>query len=541
MSHYDLDKVLLSFSDKEGVMQWTVRNAVEGLQVFGGIGSGKTSGSGKTIASKYLEAGFGGLVLTVKPDEKALWEAYCAKAGRSEDLIIVEPLGKHRFNFIRYETEHTPDGSSVSQNLQHVLKTVIGAGGQKQNESGENAFWEQALDTLIANSIDLCILANGTVDIPLLYDIVISIDATMFDDDSDVKDKLTSEAERQRWLATAKSPTYARQTLNKADAAINQKVDAWMDELAKEQLVQNGTRWTSKEELKELLRIQREAIFAKMPVDEYNKMVGKYVPEVRNLFLVRKFFKQSYITLASKTKATIDFKFLTFLNQLIREPVYSLFCDGKSTFTPEDCLNGKIILLNLPVKLYHNVGRNCQILFKYIWQRTMEARDISKNGRPVFLWADEAQNFLHEYDADCQATARSSRIATVYLSQNMPNYFASMGGDEKRSRYKVQSFLGTLATKIFHANADVETNEYASKLIGEGYRADFTRTDTMSEQPSTQMSARQELARRVRPEMFTPLKTGGERHGLITEAYIHVQGMFVGSKRNYKKISFTQE
>ena len=522
-------------------MQWTVGNAVEGLQVFGGIGSGKTSGSGKTIAGKYLEAGFGGLVLTVKPDEKALWESYCTKAGRSKDLIIVEPLGQHRFNFIRYETEHTPDGSSVSQNLQHVLKTVISAGGQKQSDGGDNAFWDQALDTLIANCIDLSLLAYGTVDIPLLYEIVISIDGSMFDDDQDIKDKLTTDAEKQKWEAAAKLPSFARQTLRKADTVITSKVDAWMDEWTEQDLSRNGVKWTSKEELKELLRPHRNKLFSEMTADQYNKLVARYVPENRTLFLIRKFFKQSYITLASKTKATIDFKFLTFLNQLIREPVYSLFCDGESTFTPEDCLNGKIILLNLPVKLYHNVGRNCQILFKYIWQRTMEARDISKNGRPVFLWADEAQNFLHEYDADCQATARSSRIATVYLSQNMPNYFASMGGDEKRSRYKVQSFLGTLATKIFHANADVETNEYASKLIGEGYRADFTRTDTMSEQPSTQMSARQELARRVRPEMFTPLKTGGERHGLITEAYIHVQGMFVGSKRNYKKISFTQE
>lgn len=542
MSHYDLDKVLLSFNDKDGEMQWTVRNAVEGVQIFGGIGSGKTSGSGKTIANKYLEAGFGGLVLTVKPDERAVWEAYCAKAGRSDDLIIVEPRSPHHyvFNFIDYETKRTPPNGSVSQNLLHVLKTVISAGGQKQDEGGENTFWEQALDTLIANCIDLCLLAKGTVTIPLLYEIVVSIDGTMFDDDQDVKDKLITEAEKQKWKVTAQEPTFARKIWTEAETKVTEKALAWIDEWATERLKQKGTRWTSKEELKELMKPEH-AELAKLSTEQYNKLLAKHIPETRTLLLIRKFFKQSYITLPLKTKSIIDFKFLGFLNQLIRDPAYSLFCDGETNFTPENCLDGKIILLNLPVKHYHNVGRNCQILFKYIWQRAMEARDITANGRPVFLWADEAQNFLHEYDADCQATARSSRIATVYLSQNMPNYYASMSGDHKKSEYKVQSFMGTLATKIFHANADVETNEYASKLIGEKYRTDLSRTDTLAETPSMQMTARRELARQVRPEMFTPLKTGGQRHGRMTEAYIHVQGMFAGSNRNHTKVAFTQD
>ena len=39
-----------------------------GFQIFGGTGSGKTSGSGSFIASAMLASGFGGLVLTFKPD-----------------------------------------------------------------------------------------------------------------------------------------------------------------------------------------------------------------------------------------------------------------------------------------------------------------------------------------------------------------------------------------------------------------------------------------------------------------------------------------
>ena len=94
MNSFDLDTTLIELHGENGAGEWTVRDAVEGVQIFGGIGSGKTSGSGRMIALKYLKAGFGGLVLTVKPDEKEDWVGYARLAGREDDLIVVEPNGK---------------------------------------------------------------------------------------------------------------------------------------------------------------------------------------------------------------------------------------------------------------------------------------------------------------------------------------------------------------------------------------------------------------------------------------------------------------
>ena len=65
----NLDAPLLRLSHKD---VFTLRDACQGVHVFGGIGSGKTSGSGKALASAYLRAGFGGLVLCAKPDELSL-------------------------------------------------------------------------------------------------------------------------------------------------------------------------------------------------------------------------------------------------------------------------------------------------------------------------------------------------------------------------------------------------------------------------------------------------------------------------------------
>ena len=72
--NFNLDETLIQFSDDLGISNWTIRDSVEGVQIFGGIGSGKTSGSGRMIALKYLKAGYGGLVLTVKEEEKSDWD-----------------------------------------------------------------------------------------------------------------------------------------------------------------------------------------------------------------------------------------------------------------------------------------------------------------------------------------------------------------------------------------------------------------------------------------------------------------------------------
>lgn len=47
-SSFSLDEPLMEIPTSKGAGVWTVGNAVEGVQIFGGIGSGKTSGSGRT-------------------------------------------------------------------------------------------------------------------------------------------------------------------------------------------------------------------------------------------------------------------------------------------------------------------------------------------------------------------------------------------------------------------------------------------------------------------------------------------------------------
>ena len=500
MPDYHLDTSLIEIKSNDYTTDWTIRDAVEGVQIFGGIGSGKTSGSGRMLALKYLKHGFGGLVLTVKPEEKALWQDYCRLAGREQDLVILEPGGNQRFNFLEYVSQVDQDGLAITENIVQVLKTVIRASEEKSSGKSDDPFWEAALDMLIFHIIDLCTLAYSKASIQQMYDIALTAPRKP-EDGASLEPDTESKVFHQAFI--------------KAQQVVDKQVDAFLESMTYTQRV------------------------------EYNQCAdqGIYlmdkVPNARLLKFIDQFFVETYRNLNDKTRSIIEFSFTGFLFRLLKEPVYSLFCNGVSTLKPEDCMNGKIILLNLPVKLYHKVGRDCQVLFKYIWQRAMEKRQVNTMSRPVFLWADEAQNFLHEHDPDYQATARSSRIATVYISQNLPNYHANMGG--QKSEYKVKSFLGTLGTKIFHANADLETNRYASDLIGEAWQEDKSQTTTVSGQFSSGQTKSFKLQKVIRPEKLVSLKTGGPENRLIVEGLMHRQGKPLQKDFNHKTVSFRQD
>lgn len=482
---------------------WTIGNAVEGTQIFGGIGSGKTTGSGRFLALKYLSAGFGGLVLTVKPDEKDMWVNYCRLTGRSDDLIVVEPDGEWYFNFLEYESGG--EGGDTA-NLVQVLKTVLRASEEKSSDTGKDPFWETALDMLIFHVIDLCKLAEGRVTVEKMYDIVQSLP-------------------KQEWKKGMKPENPKEGSLEQGSAFWKALAEA--DKKVNAQI----TEWKDKQSIDERDQFSRDGNY-------YNTALRNALPDARLLFLVKQFFFQNYLTLAEKTRSIIDYSFSGFLFRLLREPVYSIFCRHTSNFTPEDCIKGKIIVLNLPVKLYHKVGQDIQVMFKYIWQRAMEKRRVADQIRAVFLWADESQNFLHEYDASYQATARSSMIATVYLSQNVPNYLANMGGS--RAEFRVKSFLGTLATKFFHANADIETNKYASELIGHGFFEEISTSTGMSKEFSASRSRHLKIDWVVRPEEIPGLKTGGVRNERWVWAFVHFQGNVLKDGESFIKARFHQ-
>src|SRR5207247_381588 len=141
---------------------WTIRDACEGTAVFGATGSGKTSGSGQTIAKAFLAAGFGGLVLCTKRDEADLWRRYCRETNRSDSLIIFgpqQPQQRYRFNFLNYEFSRPGAGAGLTENLVRLFTTVLEVAERHRGQSGAQDFWQRTTKQLLRNSLDLVTIA----------------------------------------------------------------------------------------------------------------------------------------------------------------------------------------------------------------------------------------------------------------------------------------------------------------------------------------------------------------------------------------------
>lgn len=493
---FDLDQILINFSDKDGKTPFTVRHAVEGVGIMGANGSGKSSGSARIFALKYLSAGMGGLVLTVKSDEKDAWIDYMRQTNRINDLILVEPGGKYHFNFLAYEAAQKVGGQAISENLAQVIETVIDSNEEKNRGQANDPFWQDSLHMLVLNVLDLCLLAYNKVTARSLYDIALTIPKRHQGPEEKLKPNSFGHA-----FETAK----------------------------------NNVQEQARAFVRTLPEAERERL---SDDDYYDRLIIENVPGAGLFRSLDQFFNDHYKNLAEKTRGIIEFSFVGLLTRLLREPIFSLFCRYESNFTPEDCLNGKVILLNIPTKIYHKAGRDIQIAFKYIWQRAMERRNVSENSRPVFLFADEAQEFLHPHDVIYQATARSSRICTVYITQNLSSYHSCMGG--AKSEHKVSSFMGTLGTKVFHSNSDAQTNNYASDLIGSAYVEDESRGVTIAGKFSSSRNTSYKLEKMMRPEEFTNLRTGGKQNGFMVDGVVHRQGNLFHNGLSFKKITFNQ-
>ena len=234
----------------------------------------------------------------------------------------------------------------------------------------------------------------------------------------------------------------------------------------------------------------------------------------------------------------------TMMDIFLRRPFRQLFseppADRRRIALPELTHRGVVIVINLPVKEFGDAGRAAQVVYKYLWQQAAERRNVKDNPRPVFLWVDEAQNFATEYDMQFQATARSSRACTVYLTQNLPNYYAEMGGEH--SKYRVDSLVGNLQTKIWHANSDPATNENAAEIIGKSWQKRQSSGTSFGENSFNLSSGESEnLDYDVNPQEFTKLRKGGASNNFEVEAVVFQNGRIWKNKKTHLFTKFNQK
>ncbi|MEW4569542.1 type IV secretory system conjugative DNA transfer family protein [Tautonia sp. JC769] len=480
-SPWALSEPLMALSEQD---PWTIADACEGTLVLGATGSGKSSGSGRTLALAFLRAGFGGMVLTAKPDERAVWEEYAREAGREGDLLVFGPDRPLRFNFIDHELNRPGVGAGLTENIVNLLSTVLEVAerGQGSGSGGreDEGYWRRAMRQLMRNLVDLLVMARGSLSIPDLYRLVVSAPTS---------------------LEETRSPEWRR----------------------------GSFCWACLKEADERDKTPRQAA-------DYG--------------IVADYFMLEFPALSEKTRSVVVSTFTSMVDVLNRGILRDLFC-GETNVTPQVVESGKVLVIDLPVKEFAEIGVFAQVLWKYAFQRSIERRDAAANPRPAFFWADEAQNFVTSYDMQFQTTARSSRVATVLLSQNLSNFYAALGGGE-RGRAEADSLTANLNTKIFHANGDPVTNEWAATLIGRtrqflinggsSYQsAALLDLGGVRSPPSISAGVSEAYEYEVQPNAFTALRRGGHASGGLVDGIVFQGGRrFRDNGRSWLRRTFRQ-
>jgi len=243
-----------------------------------------------------------------------------------------------------------------------------------------------------------------------------------------------------------------------------------------------------------------------------------------------------YPGLASKTRTSITLGVFAMLDTFRGRDIPDII-SSETNLTPESIMSGKIVVLDLPVKEFGQTGLLVQSAWKYLFQMALErqANSGDPRRRPVFLWEDEGQYFFSEHDHHFQDTARSARVCRVILSQNLHNFYKEFG---QSGGAAVNSVFGNLNTKIFHANSDPLTNEWASKHFGQEIHSrltishnpppprpaakDLTEALSMAFDPpsSAGVSTTEHWEPAVRPEEFNCLRNGGPENDFQVDAFI---------------------
>lgn len=480
---------LLKLTDSD---LWTEGDSFEGVQIFGTTGSGKTSGSGKAIALSMLRAGYGGLVLCAKNDELRNWIRYGIDTKRLPDIRIYGLKGDgpdqerrsrmegdrdalqalaqvpvvDNFSFMDYSKRRAPKGVSTTLDLVAVFLAALSSG--ESAVSGSDPYWNDTLRELLTHAIDLADMADAPVNLQTLVRIIQTAPLSIAD--SVIR---LERADRANGPVTREDANYCIRLLREADARVS-----------------NAGR---REDLRDTAH----------------------------------FWMHDFPNLSARTRSIIVSSFTAKVTGLLRSPLRRL-TDTPDEATsggrpgpidPEQTHQGKIVVVDLPIKDLGEVGRLAQIIFKTVWQRSTERRSLQDEWKPVFLWADESQYFVTPYDALFQQTARSKCSATVYLTQNLPNYYSAMPGKDNRAA--AESLIGNLQTKVFHANGDPATNEFAERIFG---REPMTETGYGFSDGKFNLNMNPMDQPIVRTSRFTGLRTGGAHNERRVDALIFQAG-----------------
>ena len=451
---WNLDLPMLALSrHKQDVL--TLRDCLEGFLVMGALGSGKSSGSMRTLTKTMLSAGFGGLIIASSPEDRKDIIQYCEDTNRSSDLLIFSVDQPYRYNLLGAELAR--HGEGFIQNVVEILSIISEATDGYRKQGGDQAFW------------------------------------------------MTTMKEMVGYVATALSLSV--QTLSLVD------IRRMISSLPKNPAEANDREW------------QKQSFC-------YLNLVNALTQELSASAQVDLEFASDYLlgdvaSMGSDTRGSVVLTFSAMASNLLSGSLRELFSmptSGKEIDPVAFTNAGGVILVDMPVEKYNQVGRFAGVILKTAWQRGMMAREfIPGETRPNFLVIDEFQHLMTTYDMQFLQASRRHGVSCLYATQHLNNLLAGMGSE---GRATVDAVCGLLSTRIFHSQSDVLTNTWASQCIGSDEFIQPTYSVNLGganpNQPGAQAGGNTSERALVRPIDFTTLRRGGSH--LETESILFRAG-----------------
>jgi hypothetical protein len=483
--------VIAEFDTDTDPIPFRLSDALTGAICLGATGSGKTSGPGAKLAKAYLGEGFGGLVLCAKKDERPQWETWAKETGRYGDLVIFDKSAKYRFNFLDWEAQRPGEGGGLTINIVALLDEIAGtlsrgAGSAQGGGGGDDRFFEDALHHMNTNLVDLATLGNLPVSLPLLRRIVNAAPTMQIIPPEPIDPK---------------TPAHEKETPTEAEI----KSQEWLDSNNDCATALRAANTVTKERGDPEARADYE--------------------ECRNYWLLE------WPGIGDRTRSIIQLMFSMLVRPLLTRPLRKLFASDTNV-QPEDMFQGKVFIIDLPVQEFRLAGRIANLLWKYCAQiAILRRKQLNQKNRylpPVFIYADEYQNFVGKFDSEYQAVARSAGGCTVALSQTREAL-----RNQLHSNDAVDSLLANLQAKFFCQNTG-DTNEWASKsVLGERWVTAAQRSVGVTENSLEVIAARggsvttslsDQLRRYVDPAIFATLKRGGPKHDFEVQCVFYNGG-----------------
>jgi hypothetical protein len=263
------------------------------------------------------------------------------------------------------------------------------------------------------------------------------------------------------------------------------------------------------------------------------------------------FLLEKWPNLDTRTRSNIESTWSGMASKFTYSPFREMFCSGRFDFVPEQASHQrKIFLIDMPVLEYsRETSRICQVLIKLVFQRAW-LRHQYKPGccHGTFLFQDEFSFLMHRLDPHFHAVCRGSAVMPVCITQNILS-IASEEFGEQHPGSKTLGFLGLFGTKIFLANNETLTNEYAANQIGKEFRfIEGWNAGENHRQHHTGVSGNKQLVHLIEPIEFTRLvKPDGDNP--IAEGVVYLSGRsFNQTQTNstpqglpYLRVAFSRE